>query len=201
MDETRNRILTAGRALLVEQGLRSVTTRAIAEQARISKKTLYAYFASLDDLKEEVVVSFMESNLARWDEVLASNASSIDRALGSLRFVGQFLPQIQSAIVSQVRTVPSSLWKRIDAIRMKRLARFRTLLEEGQREGYFRADVDAGQWLLLLTNTVQHVLVPSVLIAEDITLLEVVSTVQKIYFDGLLTEKGRSYVTERQVPL
>jgi AcrR family transcriptional regulator len=201
MDEMRDRILTVGRALLVEQGLRSVTTRAIAEQARISKKTLYAYFASLDDLKEEVVVSFMESNLARWDEVLAGNGSSIDRALASLRFVGQFLPQIQSAVVSQVGAMPPSLWKRIDAIRTKRLARFRTLLEAGQREGYFRTDVDPGQWLLLLTNTVRHVLVPSVLIAEDITLPELVSTIQKIYFDGLLTEKGRRHVAERQVPL
>jgi AcrR family transcriptional regulator len=201
MNETRDRILSTGRALLVEQGLRSVTTRAIAELARISKKTLYVHFASLDDLKEEIVVSFLESNLARWDEVLASNASSIDRALGSLRFVGQFLPQIQSAVVSQVGAVPSSLWKRIYAIRAERLARFRTLLEAGQREGYFRTDVDPRQWLLLLTNTVQHVLVPSVLIAEDITLPELVSTVQKIYFDGLLTEKGRRYVTERQVPL
>lgn len=200
MDEARDRILTVGRALLVEQGLRSVTTRAIAEQARISKKTLYAHFASLDDLKEEVVGSFMESNLTRWDEVLASNASSIDRALASLRFVGQFLPQIQSAVVSQVGAMPPSLWKRIDAIRTKRLARFRTLLEAGQREGYFRTDVDPGQWLLLLTNTVRHVLVPSVLIAEDTTLPELVSTIQKIYFDGLLTEKGRRHVAERQVP-
>jgi AcrR family transcriptional regulator len=201
MDETRDKILTVGRALLVEQGLRSVTTRAIAEQARISKKTLYAYFASLDDLKEEVVVSFMESNLARWDKVLASNGSSIDRALASLRFVGQFLPQIQSAVVSQVGAMPPSLWKRIDAIRTKRLARFRTLLEAGQREGYFRTDVDPDQWLLLLTNTVRHVLVPSVLIAEAITLPELVSTIQKIYFDGLLTEEGRRHVAERQVPV
>ena len=198
MKETRNRIMAGGQALLVEEGLRAITTRAIAKRARISKKTLYVHFARLDDLKEEVVVSFMESNLARWDDILESDAPSIERVLASLRFVGQFLPQIQSAVVSQVGTVAPSLWRRIDEIRMKRLAQLRTLLEAGQREGYFRADVDPVQWLLLLTSTVRHALVPSVLMAEGITPPELVSTLQKIYYDGLLTEKGRRVVAERQ---
>jgi AcrR family transcriptional regulator len=201
MNETRDRIMAGGRALLVEEGLRAITTRAIAKRARISKKTLYAHFARLDDLKEEVVVSFMESNLARWDDILKSDAPSIERVLASLQFVGQFLPQIQSAVVSQVGTVAPSLWRRIDEIRMKRLAQLRTLLEAGQREGYFRADVDPAQWLLLLTSTVRHALVPSVLMAEGITLPDLVSTIQKIYYDGLLTETGRRVVTERQVTL
>ena len=200
-DEMRARILACGHRLLAEKGLRAITTNAIAERARISKKTLYLCFATKDDLVGAILVAFIEGNLTRWDAILdEENSPAMDRIGQSLDYVAQFLPQIQAQVLSQTEpgSVPPELWAKIDAIRLVRLSRFRGLMEEAQAEGYLRADVDPDYWILLLLGVVQTVLVPSVLLERGIPLPDIVRTVRTIYYDGLLTEKGRRYVNRRR---
>jgi AcrR family transcriptional regulator len=200
-DETRSQLIACGRELLVEKGIRAITTNAVAERARISKKTLYHCFATMDEFIDAVIVSFIEENLARWDAALDDERTPVmERIRRSLDYVSHLLPQIQAQVLNQIGpgSVPPQLWAKIDAIRLVRLAKFRRLMEEAQREGYIRSDVDSEHWLLLLIGTVQSVLVPSVLLEKGIPLPDIVRTVKTIYSDGLLTEKGRRYVARRR---
>jgi len=197
----RERILACGRQLLAERGLRAITTNAMAERARISKKTLYQCFATKDDLVGAILIAFIEGNLARWDATLNDEeAPAMERISRSLDYVAQFLPQIQAQVLSQAEpgSMTPELWARIDAIRVARLSRLRGLVEKAQDEGYLRADVDPDHWILLLLGVVQTVLVPSVLLERGIPLPDIVRSVRAIYHDGLLTEKGRRYVKERR---
>jgi len=196
--ETQDRVLAAGREILLSQGLRSITTNEIARRARVSKKTLYNLFPSKDALVEAIVVSFLEENLARWDAILERAGSAIDRILASLEFVGQFMPQIQSQLINQVETVAPQLWSRIDAIRLQRLRKLKTLMEEAQAEGFLRADIDPDHWILLLTGTIRSVLTPKALLRTGIPLMGLLQSIKSIYYDGLLTEKGRQYVAKKE---
>jgi len=198
MGETQDRVLAAGREILLSQGLRSITTNEIARRARVSKKTLYRLFPSKDALVEAIVVSFLEENLARWDAILERAGSAIDRILASLEFVGQFMPQIQSQLINQVETVAPQLWSRIDAIRLQRLRKLKTLMEEAQAEGFLRADIDPDHWILLLTGTIRSVLTPKALLRTGIPLMGLLQSIKSIYYDGLLTEKGRQYVAKKE---
>lgn len=190
----KEQILAAGREILLSDGLRAITTNEIARRARVSKKTLYRLFESKDDLVEAIVVAFMEENLAHWDEILEQDTSAIDRILASLGFISQFMPQIQNQIIHQVEAVAPDLWATIDAIRLQRLQKLKGLMEEAQAEGYLRADVDPEHWILLLSGTVRAVLTPKVLMQTGIPLLDLVHSIKTVYYDGLLTDKGRDYV-------
>ncbi len=201
LEEARARIIACGRVLLAERGIRAITTNAIAERARISKKTLYQCFGTKDELVGAILISFIEENLARWDVALDDESlPAMERLSRSLEYVSQFLPMMQTLVLNQVEpgSVPPELWAKIDAIRLKRLAKFRRLMEEAQAEGYVRADVDPDHWMLLLVGAVQSVLVPSVLLERGIPLPDIVKTLKTIYSDGLLTEKGRRCVAERR---
>ncbi len=195
---TQDRVLAAGREILFSEGLRSITTNEIARRARVSKKTLYRLFPNKDALVEAIVVSFMEENLARWDAILERAGSAMDRILASLEFVGQFMPQIQSQLVNQVETVAPQLWSRIDAIRLQRLQKLKALMEVAQAEGFLRPDVDPDHWILLLTGTIRSVLTPRVLLRTGIPLMALLASIKTIYYDGLLTEKGRQYVATQE---
>jgi len=192
--KTEDKILAAGRDLLLGEGLRAITTNEIARRARVSKKTLYALFPSKDELVEAIVVSFMEENLARWDAIFEREVSAIDRILASVEFVSQFMPQVQRQLINQVETVAPSLWARIDAIRMERLGKLKALMQQAQREGHLREDIDPDHWILLLTGTIRSVLTPKILLRTGIPLLDLVRSVKAIYYDGLLTEQGRAYI-------
>lgn len=201
LEGTRARLVASGRSLVAKQGLRSLTTSAIAERARISKKTLYRCFASKDDLVDAVLISFLEENLARWDATLDDESAPVmERIERSLDCAARLLPEIQAHVLDQIGpgAMPLTLWAKIDALRLARLAKFRHLMEEAQREGYIRADVDPDHWLSLLIGSVQSVLVPSVLLERGISLPDIVRSLKAIYFDGLLTEKGRRYAARRR---
>lgn len=180
--------------------MRALTTNAVAEQARVSKKTLYRAFATMDELVDAVIVSFIEENLTRWDASLDDERLPVmERIRRSLDFASDLLPQIQTQILHQIGSgnVPPRLWAKIDRLRMTRLVKFRRLMEAAQREGYLRADMDPDHWMLLLVGTVQSVLVPSVLLERGVVLPDIVRALRSIYFDGLLTAKGRRYVTRQ----
>lgn len=195
---TQDRILAVGRDMLLCDGLKGITTNALARRAHVSKKTLYAIFPNKDALLEAIVVSFLETNLARWDEILERDASAIDQILASLEFVSQFMPQIQSRLIDQVDAVPPRLWATIDAIRSRRLRRLKRLIEDAQAEGYLRCDVDPDHWILLLTGAIRSVLTPKTLLQTGISLPELIRSVKSIYYDGLLTESGRAYVAAKE---
>jgi len=195
---TQDRVLAAGQEILFSEGLRSITTNEIARRARVSKKTLYRLFPNKDALVEAIVVSFMKANLSRWDAILEQETSAMDRILASLEFVSQFMPQIQSQLIDQVETVAPHLWSTIDAIRLKRLQKLKALMEEAQAEGFLRAEVDPDHWLLLLTGTILSVVTPRVLLRTGISLMKLLASVKSIYYDGLLTEKGRQYVATKE---
>ncbi|ADG09342.1 TetR/AcrR family transcriptional regulator [Caulobacter segnis] len=54
--ERREEILDAAQALFAQKGVHAVSTRQIAELARISQPALYAYFATKDDIAAELCV-------------------------------------------------------------------------------------------------------------------------------------------------
>jgi AcrR family transcriptional regulator len=195
---TEERILETGQEILVAEGLRAITTNEIARRARVSKKTLYNLFPNKDVLVEAIVISFLEASLSHLDEILERPDAAIDRILASLEFIGQFMPQIQSQIINQVETVAPHLWATIDAIRVKRLRRLKALLEEAQEDGFLRNDVDPDHWILLLTGTIRAVVTPKVILESGISLVDLVQSIKAVYYDGLLTEKGRAYVAAKE---
>jgi len=181
--EAREQILAVGRQILIESGLREITTNAVAQRARISKKTLYQHFPSKDQLLEEILVSFMEEHLKHWDAILERDEPTIDRVLASLRFIGDFLPQIQTTVINQVETVAPQLWPKIDAIRVQRLQKLKALVEEGQQEGLIRCDINPDHWILLLTGTVRSVINPKVLLRTGMSVTEILNDIQILYFE------------------
>ena len=194
----REQILSAGQEILLSEGLRAITTNEIARRARISKKTLYREFSTKDELLEAIVVSFLETNLARWDRIFDRPDSAIDRILASLEFIGRFMPQIQSQMINQVEAVAPHLWATIDAIRLVRLRKLKLLLEEAQNEGFLRADVNPDHWILLLSGTIQAVVTPKTLLDQGISLMDLIQSVKTLYYDGLLTEEGRAYIAAKE---
>lgn len=197
--DTRQQILDVGRELLVEDGLRAITTHAVAQRTRISKKTLYQHFPSKEQLLEEILVSFVEEHLKHWDAILERDEPTIDRILASMRFFGEFFPQIQTTVINQVETVAPQLWPKIDAIRVQRLQKLKSLVEEGQRQGFVRADINPEHWILLLTGTVRSVINPKVLLRTGISAAEILNSIQILYFEGLLTNEGKQHIADKEI--
>ena len=82
--ERREEILAAALRLFAQQGMASVTTRAIARAVGISQPSLYAHFASADEIGDELCRRGFEGLQARFAAVLRAGGAPGEqlRALG-----------------------------------------------------------------------------------------------------------------------
>jgi AcrR family transcriptional regulator len=81
--DTRTRILDATEAVLARSGPRKLNLRAIAEEAGVSRPTLYKYFGSKEELLLALAVHEKARFVREFDDALAGliGAARLDRAL------------------------------------------------------------------------------------------------------------------------
>ena len=72
--KTRQRLLAAARELFYEDGICATGVSAVAQEAGITKMTLYAHFPS----KEELVTAYLEDSDRRWREFLEEKLSGYE---------------------------------------------------------------------------------------------------------------------------
>ena len=97
-DATRNKILDAANRLFYGKGIRAVSLDALAEQAGVTKKTLYYHFRSKDDLVAAYLASRDQPNLATF-------AKWFEEAEGSLA------DKVQALFTQLAKSARSPKWK------------------------------------------------------------------------------------------
>lgn len=123
----------------------------IAAEAGVGRMTLYGHFKTRPELIEAALVD----SLDRGEEVLREVPLDGDAREAFRRLVAS-----SWVLVDQARAVLAAAQKELPAARIRELhekaeARMRTLLERGQREGAFRADLPVS-WLLATTHVVMN---------------------------------------------
>lgn len=196
--ETRDRILAAGGDLLLDHGYKAVTTDAVAKRARVSKKTIYDEFSSKDALMEAILTFLLKGSMDRWDEIISGPESAIEKLRTLLSFMTELLPQLQERIFSQVEEFDPVLWGRIDALRSARLKRMKELVVEAQSDGFVRSDLDPDVWLALLLGIARTVVNPRGVASIGAFSGDLAGTLGIVFFEGILTEKGRKMMERKE---
>jgi AcrR family transcriptional regulator len=98
LDPTRERILDAANRLFYAEGIRSVSVDAVAEKAKLTKKTLYYHFRS----KDELIAAYLES---RDQPNLALFARWFDGADGSIA------DKVEAIFVNLAKAARHKQWK------------------------------------------------------------------------------------------
>jgi AcrR family transcriptional regulator len=85
------RLIDAASALFFRDGINATGIAAVAEFAGVSKMTLYAHFAS----KDELIVAFLDKRNERWEaaveQTLAANEAPAEKLLGLFDLHRQWL--------------------------------------------------------------------------------------------------------------
>lgn len=91
-EQQRERILDAAEALCIEQGIDSVSMSAIARAAGITRKTLYAYFASKQEIAWEVLRHIFEHHHPAADTLQGSTVQQIEQFMTGMLELAEASP-------------------------------------------------------------------------------------------------------------
>jgi AcrR family transcriptional regulator len=193
-DAVRQRIVTGARQHFFAQGFRAVTMDDLAEELGMSKKTLYAHFASKMALVEAVFDDKFRE--VQRDLGLITEEYSSD-FLGALRrmpdCIQRHMAEIQPPFLRDVRRAAPEVFQRVE-IRRRGLIQnhFGRLLAEGRRRGIIRKDIAPDLIVEILLGATQAIMNPQKLGELDITPKVGFSSIIAVVLEGVLTEEGRS---------
>jgi AcrR family transcriptional regulator len=186
------RIVAAARRHFLSHGFRSVTMDDLAEELGMSKKTLYASFASKAALLEAVLLDKFRSIDADLHRI-TSDCSDVPAALHRLlECVQRHTEEIQPPFVRDMRREPE-MFKIVEGRRRDVIRRYFTkLLDEGRKAGMIRKNIPTRHIIEILLAAVQAILNPPKMAELDLTPKTGFSTIITVILEGVVTEAGRA---------
>lgn len=188
---TRERILEIARKKFFTDGFMKTSIDEISREYHISKKTIYKYFKSKDDLLNQVVKDFTSQITNSIIDIMQSNKNSINKLIDVLYLVQNNMKQLSLKYLDDIQKHKPKLWNYIEKFRRENLEKivYQTI-EAGKKEGLFE-DVNPEIVFRVFYGAVRNVLVPEFLIANPISSEEAVKKTFEILLNGILTNEGR----------
>ena len=138
--ETRELIVKVARKLFAQQGIGYITMADIAKAANKSRRTVYTYFQSKEELLEASIEMEVKKITAAITKVAMSNLEP-DKKIIKLIFVRlqatRSIVRRNSCLHSEYILIVEHIRKRFDA---KEIALFRHIIEEGKQQGIFNTE-------------------------------------------------------------
>ncbi len=200
-EATKGRIIAYGSALFSEQGIRAITTKAIASGAHVSKKTLYRCFRNKEELVSSIILAWMEEMLESRDQAFCDRDGSLLEHIASiLRISADLIPHLQTRLICQQERgcFGSGLVSRVQEMQRSRREQLARLLREAQTEGLMRDDLNPDHWVHLFVRTIAAVLKQPNAVAGGQEACEVRNSLLSLYLDGVLTDKGHALERSRK---
>ncbi len=189
----RPRIVEAARGLFLSRGFVRVTADDIAAEIGVSKATLYKEFAGKEDILRAVVRGLMAEIVARVDAIIENEEQSlVERLVALFAFVGGRLSLLGPVFFRDIQKSAPEIWREIEDFRRdKLLTNFKTFLADGHKQGLFRGDVDDDLMVAMFIRLVEGFVSPAEMLRSGRTPTETFESVIKVFFQGVLTDKGR----------
>jgi len=189
----RPRIVEAARGLFLSRGFVRVTADDIAAEIGVSKATLYKEFASKEDILRAVVRDLMAEIVARVDAIIKNDEQSfVERLVALFAFVGGRLSLLGPVCLRDIEKGAPAIWREIEDFRRdKLLTNFKVILAAGHKQGLFRGDIDNDLLMRMFIRLVEGFVNPAEMLRSGRTPAETFESVIKVFFQGILTDKGR----------
>ncbi|OUM84591.1 TetR/AcrR family transcriptional regulator [Caldibacillus debilis] len=151
-------ILTAGRKVLAEKGFENTKVSDIVERAGVAKGTFYLYFPSkfdlvlalAQDMRQQILSEAKLASAGKKNsrEALAAAISAAFRAMSNFRDI--------FPVFNAISAFSTDRWEAEKEIRIPYYLFLRQLIEEGQKSGEFRSDLNPAVTSRLIAGMVEH---------------------------------------------
>jgi TetR/AcrR family transcriptional regulator, transcriptional repressor of aconitase len=193
VNEIRGRIVIKCSEIFATQGFAKISMDSVARSLGMSKKTIYKYFATKEELVKTVILNFRDTTLTRIEAVL--NDEEIDlymRLEKVLEVTGEQLSKVQKPFLKDWKTYLPEFWTEIEEKRNIILKQvYARLISDGKKTGVILEDIDEDFFILMYMSLVTSIVNPEVMTNIPYTPSQVFKNIVKTLFVGILTDEAR----------
>lgn len=189
---SKQRVIEHARERFFAAGFSKVTMDELSQDLGISKKTMYQYFASKDDLLNAVIDWQVKEIGSNVKNISDSPDDFITKLYLMWTAVGRMACRVSKQMLDDVRRHRPDLWKRIEEMRKQIIQdSMGRMVDEGVRRDLVRSDVNKEVMILMYISSVQGVVNPDILTNNSFSTEEALKTILRVFLDGILTESAR----------
>jgi AcrR family transcriptional regulator len=155
VDHTRKKLIDAAALVLSRRGIQGATTREIAQVADVNEVTLFRHFKS----KEQLICAVMEKGIAAEIELMDQHSSWKEDLRRSVSdYARHYYTHLEHkeafarALIAEARTLSRSMQKIMRDVILPVRKRLVSILEDAQRAGAIRSDLNAERALDVFRN-------------------------------------------------
>lgn len=184
---TKQQLLKAFQGLVSQQGLRETTLDDLAKQLKISKKTIYKYYNSKDELVAELVDGIITDLTKIAEQSMQSTLPPMERCLAVFTNVGSYLCGLNQCVMADIETYYPTLFAKMEQIRAERIAGFTEILKSGVNSGDFKP-LSPTVAAKMITASIEAILNPAFLNQNNLTTDKAISTLKTIVLQGIQSD-------------
>jgi AcrR family transcriptional regulator len=189
--EDHNKIIEQTEEKFFRDGFYKTTMDEIASDLRISKKTIYKFFPSKDDLVKAIAKYFMTRLKSTILPALNSEKNAIEKLGDLINILAKVSEKISAERMEELKRHYPSLWNEIDSFRTEMMfGNITKVIEQGKKEGLF-VDYPTSIIMNVLVASVRTIVNPDFILNNNFSIIEAARFAFRIVIGGILTDKGK----------
>ncbi len=192
--ELKQRILDAAKVHFFANGFSKFTMEEFAQSMGMSKKTIYKFFTSKDELVKEITREQLrrihtQCEFFRNDTTI----EFIDRVKSTINFLTVEMQAMKPQFSLDIQRTMPDLWKEVDGFRNEKVMNdFALMVKQGVDLGIFRTDVNVQVFVLMYAAAMRSIIDPQILSQLPINLSQAYQAAVTVFFEGMMTNEGRN---------
>lgn len=191
MVNEKQKILNYSKERFISEGFHKISMDEIASGLQISKKTIYKYYPSKENLIHEIVKSDMDSMNLIIKSIIDSDSDVIKKFVEILEFYFSVLTKFSDKWMRDMQIHTPDLWCEVDKFRADKIhSGLIKLLNQGKKEKLV-ADIPPEIIIMSHTTAMRAISNPEFLNQCNFSFRRALQSAFEMLINGILTEKGR----------
>lgn len=181
----KQKILSAFTDLVKLQGFSKVTVDQLAEHTGISKRTIYRYFNSKEEIITSVVEDFVSQVAKELEQVVHSSSNPVETISNVTMVVCRNIRSMQPLALYDLQKHYPHLWEKIERFRANKIQQVFASLLTNNRQGNFK-QINPTIFTAALLATIKAVITPAFIMEHNFSPEEVMQTIFTIFLYGIV---------------
>lgn len=184
--------------LFREAGLYKTSMDELAALMHISKKTIYKYFPSKENLVREIIKFWLVVSTERVDKIVRSKTDVVTKFVRLLEDYSCEFSQVREKALTDLQIHYPDVWGSIESFREEKIIFYvKKLFRQGYKEKYI-TKIPVEIVIASVSASISSVVNPKFLMENNFSTAEALKHVLELHLKGIITEKGRKKYFSQQ---
>lgn len=187
----RDKIIKFAQGKFFSEGFYKTTMDEISRELQISKKTIYKFFPSKENLVEEITNVMMNDAVCEIDGILESEGNVVTKFVNLLNHYNTNISKFSNRWYRDLQLHTPHIWEKMDKLREEKIIRVaRRLLEQGKREKlieHYPSEIIVAAFIATFRDVVN----PDFILANKFSMAQALKYSFELLLNGILTPQGK----------